>query len=142
MQTDAVRSSNLSISSGLTFDKMKLNQEESEFAARLKAITDAQNKSKEDAEDAKLRRVCQDMEAVFLNIMMKQMRATVPKTGMMGENTNAYEIYQSMLDTEMTKEMATAGGIGLGEMLYRQLSPAKHKITNSPIDRPFRLPGE
>jgi len=31
------------------------------------------------------------------------------------------ETMTSMLDAEMTKDMAKAGGIGLADMLYRQL---------------------
>ena len=76
-------------------------------------------------EDKKLRKVCQDMEAVFLNMLMSQMRASIPADPLLGDS-NAKKIIQSMLDTEMTKDMAKSGGMGLGNMLYRQLSPTLH----------------
>lgn len=140
MQTNALRSS-LSIGSNTTIDKAKAMQQEHSFANRLKEITDAQ-KTAGGTEDAKLRQVCKDMEAVFLGMMLKQMRATVPKTGLMGGKSNASEIYQSMLDDEMSQEMAKAGGIGLGDMLYRQLSRDNGNITDSPSRRPVKQAGE
>lgn len=73
---------------------------------------------------AKLKKVCQDMEAVFLNFMMSKMRETVPKDGLLKES-NGEAIMTSMLDTELTKNMSQAGGIGLADLLYRQLSQDK-----------------
>ncbi len=78
-------------------------------------------------QDAKLKAACTEMEAVFLNLLMTQMRRTVPKSKLMGEGSNAEEIMRSMLDSETTKNMAKAGGIGLADMLYRQLSPNANK---------------
>lgn len=78
-------------------------------------------KAAQSNDDSKLKAVCQDMEAVFLNILMQRMRATVPKSGLLGDNSEE-DIMRSMLDSEMTKEMAKAGGIGIADMLYRQLT--------------------
>lgn len=74
------------------------------------------------AEDAKLRAACTELEAVFLNILLTQMRKTVPKGGLTGGG-NQEEIFRSLLDSETTKNMARAGGVGLADTLYRQLSP-------------------
>ena len=103
--------------------------QEAAFAGRLeKAIQAAEQteKSQQDdiakrREDAKLKTACQEMEAVFLNMMLTKMRASVPKTNLMGDNSQE-EMMQSLLDTELTKNMAQAGGMGLANMLYRQLS--------------------
>lgn len=94
-------------------------KDDGEFAARLEKAT--QN-VKDDKQKAKLKDACQQMEAVFLNMMWSRMRATVPKSSLFGEDTNEEDIIHSMLDSEMTKNMAKAGGIGLADMLYRQLS--------------------
>jgi flagellar protein FlgJ len=75
-----------------------------------------------DAEaNAKLKAACTEMEAVFLNLLMKEMRKSVPKGGLVG-NSSQEDIMRSLLDSEMTKNMAQSGGVGLAEMLYRQLS--------------------
>lgn len=77
-------------------------------------------------EDAKLKKACKEMEAVFLNMMLSSMRATVPKGNLLG-NSSQEQMLTSMLDTELTKNMAQAGGMGLADMLYRQLSKSAVK---------------
>ena len=59
---------------------------------------------------------------MLLSIMYKEMRNTVPKNQLFGDD-NAHEIWQSMLDTAMMEEAAKSGGIGLAELLYKQLAP-------------------
>lgn len=88
-----------------------------DFAAKLsKAVSDSQA-----GDDAKLRSACREMEAVFLNLMLSRMRATIPKSDLLPDRSQE-EIMQSMLDTELTKTMSQAGGIGLADMIYRQLT--------------------
>lgn len=88
-----------------------------DFAAQLKAAEAAGD----DKDTAKLKAVCRDMESVFLNLLLSKMRDSVPKSGLMGDSS-AENIMQSMLDSEMTKNMSQAGGMGLADMLYRQLT--------------------
>ena len=73
-------------------------------------------------QDAKLRAACKGMEAMFLNMLLTEMRKAVPPDPLLGQS-NQQDIMQSMLDSEMTKNMSQAGGVGLADMLYRQLSP-------------------
>ena len=80
-------------------------------------------------EDAKLKAACKDMESVFLNMLLTQMRRSVPKNGLLPRSSQQ-DIMQSMLDTELTKNMSQAGGTGLAEMLYRQLSVTVNNTTN------------
>lgn len=81
----------------------------------------AKQKGTDPQQDSRLKEACREMEAVFLNMMMKSMRATVQKSSLMGDSSQE-EVFRSMLDAEMTKNMAHAGGTGFGDMLYRQLS--------------------
>ncbi len=72
-------------------------------------------------DDKKLKEACREMEAVFLHLMLKQMRKTVPESGLFQEST-AMKTYQDMLDDEYGKLMSqTRGGLGLGELLYESL---------------------
>ena len=64
---------------------------------------------------------CQGFEAMFLDMMYKQMRQTVPENTLFGES-NGQKIFTSMRDSEMMKEISKAGGIGLADLLYRQLA--------------------
>lgn len=85
------------------------------------ALEEAAKKAKLAKEDAKLKDVCKDFEAMFLNLMYTKMRETVPDNTLYG-TSQGEKIMQSMLDTEMTKNMANAGGVGLAAMMYKQLS--------------------
>lgn len=89
---------------------------EGDFAGTLAKETE---KARQAKDDAKLKDSCREMEAVFLNIMLTNMRKTVDKSKLM--DSSQEEMLTSMLDTETTKDMAKAGGIGLADMLYRQL---------------------
>ena len=80
--------------------------------------------------EAKLREACQGFESVFISKLFSQMRATVPKDGLL---RGQYEDqYYSMFDKAMCDKMAEAGGIGLADMMYRQL---KGKVLGGGADR-------
>ena len=87
-----------------------------------KAVADKNAMTPEQlAYDKKLREACQGFEAMFLNMMYREMRHTVPENTLFG-NSNADKIWQDMLDTEMVNNMASAGGVGLADVIYRQLT--------------------
>ena len=64
---------------------------------------------------------CQKLEALFINHLMKEMRATVEKSGLI-DGGPGEEIFTSMLDTQMSIDASAAGGIGLAKILFEQLS--------------------
>ena len=70
---------------------------------------------------ARLRKVAEDFEAVFLYQIIKQMRQTVEKEklfhGGMGE-----DVFSEMMDEELSKKMAGRGSAGIADMLFKQLS--------------------
>ena len=76
----------------------------------------------EDIEAKKLREACEGFEAMFLSMMYKQMRATVPESELFGKKSNAIEIFEDMRDTELMNAAAKSGGIGIADMMYKQLT--------------------
>ncbi len=68
----------------------------------------------------KLREACEGFESIFLQRMWEQMRATVPDEGYL--HSKEEKFWQSMFDQELSKKMASAGGVGLGDMLFDQLA--------------------
>jgi flagellar protein FlgJ len=72
-------------------------------------------------EAAGLRKSCQDFEAIMLKTMLKEMRSTVPKDGLLDEGSDR-EMFQDLMDQEVAMQMSRSQGIGLAESLYRQLS--------------------
>ena len=87
--------------------------------SRLAGALKTNGKAAED--DVKLRKACQEMEGVFLNMLLKSMRSTIPKTDL-GGSTLQQDTMQSMFDMEMTRNMAAGGGTGLADMMYRNLT--------------------
>ena len=83
------------------------------------------------ANDAKLKKTCQEMEGVFLNMMLKSMRATVPKNSLASKSLQS-DTMQSMFDMELTRNLAMGGGTGLADMMYRNL---KNQGVKSPDDK-------
>lgn len=70
--------------------------------------------------DQKLRDVSKLYEKQFLREMMKQMRATVTEGGFMPAN-HAEKIFREQLDQEYVEKWGDQGGIGLSDMVYKQL---------------------
>ena len=90
--------------------------------------TDAASAAKAAADDKKLRKVCRDMESMFMNMLLTSMRETVPEGGLI-EKSSGEKIMQSMLDQELSNNMAKAGGIGIADMLHRQLAARTYQDT-------------
>ena len=107
----------------------KLAQTEA-FAEKLQKEynkVDAQTLPADDKEQQKLRKTCQDMESVFINLMFTNMRKTVQRSELLPESMGE-KIMRSMLDQEMATKMSRAGGIGLADLLYQQLSTDNKKV--------------
>lgn len=62
---------------------------------------------------------CQGLEQAFLEILLKQMQATV-QTGIFPESMQR-DIYEDMQRETLAEQMAKSGDVGLASMRYRQL---------------------
>ncbi|MCH4889322.1 peptidase [Acidaminobacter sp. JC074] len=76
--------------------------------------------AKKTGDTSELRKAANEFEAVFLNMMMKTMRNSIPESEGIFKKSEAEKTFEGMLDEEMTKQMAQAGGIGIGDMIYEQ----------------------
>ncbi len=66
----------------------------------------------------RLKKAVNEFEALFINHMLKTMRSTVLKSGLFKGGMRE-DIYTSLFDWEISKDMAAAGGVGLGKMLLK-----------------------
>lgn len=73
------------------------------------------------SEEAKLRKISQDFEAIFLNFMLKGMRQTVTESGGLPKAAG-HDLYQQLFNEEISKSLARSRGAGIGEMIYRELT--------------------
>ena len=79
-----------------------------------------------DNSDSKLESACVEMESLFINYLLKEMRATVNKSGFISGG-RAEEIFTSLRDVELSKRISEQGGIGLSSILLDQLSEPTEK---------------
>lgn len=72
---------------------------------------------------AALREVANQFEALFLQTMLKSMREASLGDPLFG-NSDQHEMYQGMMDQQLAVELASGKGVGLADMLVRQLGGA------------------
>jgi murein DD-endopeptidase MepM/ murein hydrolase activator NlpD len=94
-----------------------------------------------DQKDAKLKKACRDFEALFTYEMLKSMRKSIEKCDLF-HGGQAEEVYESMLDQELSQNMAGKGSNSISEILYNQLKnisqlteQAETIVTPRSIDR-------
>jgi Rod binding domain-containing protein len=72
-------------------------------------------------EHAELRRLSNELEAVFIRQLFQAMRESSVQSGLL-EKTPGDDFYNSVLDDRLASEAAARMQRGIGEALYRQLS--------------------
>jgi len=88
-----------------------------------------------DKVDLALKKVCDEFESLLVAQLLKSMRATVPKSDLFG-SPEKEEIFRSMLDDETAKSIASGGAMGIGKMLYTQLSGRRAaKVPTESVDK-------
>lgn len=66
--------------------------------------------------------VAQQFESIFIELMMKSMRDATPQDSLF--NSDQMEAYQDIFDKQLAVDMAASGGLGLAEIIQRQIASA------------------
>ena len=66
---------------------------------------------------AAMKAAAQQFEALFLNIMLKSMRDTVPLDNMF--NNQHTKLFTQLFDENLTQQLAKEGGLGLADQIFR-----------------------
>lgn len=74
----------------------------------------------DEMKEAELRNACEEFEAIILEKLLSGMRESIPEGGLY-EDSHAKDMFQSMHDKSLSRELAHSKGTGLGEMLFNQL---------------------
>jgi flagellar protein FlgJ len=82
-----------------------------------------------------LRKASQDLESVFVHLLLKEMRKGMPKGGVL-ERSMAREWFEGMLDEAVAKEVSKGPGIGLAGPIFEQMRRLDVKAA-----RPAAAPG-
>jgi len=86
----------------------------------LNGLTDLKRTSRDDP-DAAIDEVATQFESMFIQMMLKSMREALPKDGLF--SSNDMDTYTEMADQQIAVNMAESGGIGLADVIARQLRP-------------------
>ena len=86
----------------------------------LNGLTDLKRASRENP-NAATDEVAEQFESMFIQMMLKSMRDALPKDGLF--SSNDMDTYTEMADQQIAVNMAKSGGIGLADVIARQLQP-------------------
>jgi flagellar protein FlgJ len=77
---------------------------------------------------AKIRESALEFESVFLSFLIKTMRRTVPegRTPALGGGNR---VYQEMMDEELARTLAKGRGVGLADILVRDLTRKNTQVS-------------
>ena len=103
------------------------NDFSNQLALDANGLTSLKKTAKDNSPEA-IKGVAKQFEAVFINMMLKSMREASPQDGPF--NTEQNKLYTSMFDQQLSQKLASGKGIGLADVLVRQLS----KGASAPID--------
>jgi len=81
---------------------------------------DALRTQAKQAPDKALEKAAKQFEAVFMNMLMKSMRDATPQDGMF--DSEQTKMFSSMLDQQLAQSVGGSHGIGLADMMVKQLS--------------------
>ena len=84
-------------------------------------LQDLRYRLPEGDDEARLREVASDFEAIFIRQMLDSMRDTLDPDARLVDTGLAGEIYDDMLYDEYARIMSKTGGFGLADLIVNQL---------------------
>jgi len=79
-------------------------------------------------DDAKLMDTCKEFESIFLYMMLKEMKKTVPDNGLI-EKSQGTMMFEEMHLEELSKEMTKgSNSIGIAKVMYDQFKKGHLKL--------------
>lgn len=84
-------------------------------------------------DEQQLKKVCKEFEGIMLDMMFKQMKASIPKSDLIPSDSGK-DVFESMLDEKLMEEVSEGSGIGLADVLYKQLSKQVNTANKQPAE--------
>ncbi|MCT4687994.1 rod-binding protein [Vallitalea sp.] len=103
---------------GNTYNNMLLQKKEKIESKSFEATL---NEAVKKEDDKQLKEACKEFEQYFVNQLFKEMRNTVHNGGLIPKSQGE-ELFEDMLYDEYSKEISEGSGIGISDMMYKQLS--------------------
>jgi peptidoglycan hydrolase FlgJ len=110
------------------------------LAVDPKALGDLRAHAAKDPQGA-LKDAAREFETLFLDMMMKSMRTAAPGKSML--DSEGTRVFTGLLDHEFSRKLADQGGLGLADMLVKQLSKLAQPTPEADaatVKKPLNLP--
>lgn len=107
------------------------------FYADTSGLASLRTAARDDSPEA-IREVAEQFEALFVQMMLKEMRAATIKGGVF--DSFQMDTYHEMFDQQLALDMARKGGLGLADMMVRQLDPAAGRGVDTRGERELKWP--
>ena len=92
---------------------------------KSEATTDPSNN------EGALRAAAQQFEATFIQEMMRTMRQSCIKSDLY--ESNSLETFEGMFDKEISLQISKRGGLGVADLLVKNLQPNHSDLSKSPV---------
>lgn len=107
------------------------------LALDVQGLNSLRQSAKQNSPEA-LKASAQQFEGLFINMMLKTMRQATAAAGQ--EQSQDSQLYTSMLDQQLSQTMAQRG-IGLADMMLRQMQRQPGALSGANATAPGQLPG-
>lgn len=77
--------------------------------------------TKENIDDEKLKDACKEFESIFLSMIFKNMKNSIPESGLVDKSFGT-EMFEDMYMDELSQEVSKESDLGLAKMLYEQFT--------------------
>jgi len=77
--------------------------------------------------DRQMHEIAHQFEAMVFRQLLKEMRKTVPESGLL-ENNGATEMYTDIADDYLAQQMTSTNGIGIEPIIYQELKEKNDKL--------------
>lgn len=89
---------------------------------------------------ANIRPVARQVEGMFVQMMLKSMREALPKDGVFSSDST--RLYTSMYDQQIAQQMTAGKGLGLAEMMVKQMTLEQAQPAEEAPQVPMKFPLE
>ena len=93
--------------------------------------------ARDQTDDATVKKTASQFEAMFLQMMLKSMRATVPDGGLL--NSSGTETFEQMLDQHVAMAMAGRRSTGLSQMVENFIRQSQSQSVDETVEQSFLL---
>ncbi len=108
-----------------------LNAQNTDVYTDFSGLAKLKNQARNDSPEA-LKEVAKQFESIFLNNVLKSMREAKLADGAMDSDQSKF--YSEMYDQQLALHLSSSPGVGLADLIVKQLSPDKPKNEKQDIE--------